>query len=62
MNWSLSKKIQDKVRKLFRRQLAIPLMDMEETWREYCSWLQSVGLKTEANDERLYKNALEMLK
>jgi hypothetical protein len=37
-------------------------MDMEETWKEYNSWLKEVGLQVEPNDERLYKNALEMLK
>ena len=55
---------QEKVDKIFRRQLAVPLLDMENTFDEYSEWV-STTLSTknvDANVERQYKNALVMLK
>ena len=54
----------EKVDKIFRRQLAVPLLDMQNTFSEYEEWLKSVDTSksVEANVERQYKNALSMLK
>jgi len=55
---------QEKVDKIFRRQLAVPLLDMENTFDEYTEWV-STTLSTKSvgvNVERQYKNALSMLK
>ena len=64
----------EKVDKIFRRQLAVPLLDMQNTFSEYEEWLKSVDTSksveanvdtsksVDANVERQYKNALSMLK
>jgi hypothetical protein len=56
---------QEKVDKIFRRQLAVPLLDMENTFDEYTEWVSTTLSSTksiDANVERQYKNALAMLK
>ncbi|XP_076434791.1 spliceosome associated factor 3, U4/U6 recycling protein-like [Babylonia areolata] len=47
-----------KVANLFKRQLTIPLMDMEETFTEYQEWL---GGTVDREVEKCYKRALEQL-
>ncbi|KAK3597200.1 hypothetical protein CHS0354_003704 [Potamilus streckersoni] len=58
----------DKVSSVFKRQLTVPLLDMEETYKEYKEWLQDepdpntkqTYNKTQAKLEKLkpYENAL----
>ena len=54
----------DRVDKIFRRQLAVPLLDMSSTFDEYSAWLASVDTskRVDANVERQFKNASSMLK
>jgi hypothetical protein len=55
----------EKVDKIFRRQLAVPLLDMENTFTEYSDWMSSVDIdspkKIDPNVERQFKTALAML-
>ncbi|XP_075881793.1 spliceosome associated factor 3, U4/U6 recycling protein isoform X2 [Nelusetta ayraudi] len=48
----------DRIHTLFRRQLAVPLLDMEATYAEYDEWSDSGVAETVA---RLYKKALQQL-
>ena len=51
------------VDKIFRRQLVVPLLNMEATYGEYIQWLSEMGLGTiDPNIERGYKAARELLK
>ena len=52
--------LKSKVDKLFRRQLAVPLLNMEGTLEEYQEWLQPQEM--DANVQRAFKSALELLK
>ena len=54
----------EKVDKIFRRQLAVPLLDMGSTFAEYEEWLKSfdASKSVDANVERQFKNAMSMLK
>lgn len=49
-----------KVDKIFRRQLAVPLVNMQATLEEYKAWTNDQPI--DPNVERNYKSALELLK
>ncbi len=52
-----------RVDKIFRRQLAVPSLNMESTMQEYLGFLQECGLgDLDPNVERVYKSARELLK
>ena len=56
----------EKVDKIFRRQINVPLLDMENTFAEYSDWISSLDIDSpktiDPNVERQFKNALAMLR
>lgn len=46
---------------MFRRQLSVPLVDMEMTYEEYQNWLVSENLEKEKSTEDAYNRALSKL-
>merc|ERR1719376_1895634 len=55
-------KQKDRIDKLFRRQLAVPLMHMQETLKEYKEFLANGDSSMDVNVMNAYNKALEMLK
>ena len=51
-----------KVERLFKRQLAVPLLGMEQTLAEYQEWLDQRSQDLDPNVLRTYKSALELLR
>ena len=53
----------EKTDKIFRRQLAVPLLDMQNTFDEYSAWLATIDTskRVDPHVERQFKNALSML-
>ena len=51
-----------KVDRLFKRQLAVPLLGMEQTLAEYQEWLSQTNQSLDPNVQRTFKMALELLK
>jgi RNA recognition motif-containing protein len=50
-----------RIDKLFCRQLAVPLISMDATYREYQEWLETNGKSIDPNVERNFKTASAML-
>lgn len=46
---------------MFRRQLSVPLINMEMTYEEYQNWLASENLEKEKSTEDAYNRALSKL-
>lgn len=46
---------------MYRRQLSVPLFDMENTYAEYQQWLSSENLEKEKEIEDGYNRALSKL-
>lgn len=46
---------------MYRRQLSVPLFDMENTYAEYQQWLASENLEKEKSVEDGYNKALSKL-
>lgn len=46
---------------MYRRQLSVPLFDMENTYAEYQQWLTSENLEKEKSIEDGYNRALSKL-
>ena len=60
-----SQEQRNKVDRLFKRQLAVPLLGMEQTLAEYQEWLDQTSSKQDKLDPnvlRTYKSALELLR
>ncbi|XP_011296923.1 squamous cell carcinoma antigen recognized by T-cells 3 [Fopius arisanus] len=54
----------DRVGRLFSRQVACPLLDMEKTWDEFRTWRSNEGKEATLDDDTVtlvYKRALECL-
>ena len=52
----------DRIDKLFRRQLAVPLLDMRHTFKEYQEYLEGRSESMDESVTQAYNRALEMLK
>ncbi|XP_025423964.1 squamous cell carcinoma antigen recognized by T-cells 3-like [Sipha flava] len=50
-----------RINNLYRRQLSVPLFDMENTYTEYKQWLASENIEIEKSVEDTYKKALNKL-
>lgn len=46
---------------MYRRQLSVPLFDMENTYLEYLRWLVSANVEKEKSIEDGYNRALKKL-
>lgn len=46
---------------MYRRQLSVPLFDMENTYTEYQQWLTTENLKEEKSTVDAYNKALSKL-
>lgn len=46
---------------MYRRQLSVPLFDMENTYSEYLRWLVSANVEKEKSIEDGYNRALNKL-
>lgn len=46
-----------KITHLFNRQLSVPLLDMERTWKEYNDWLEILDQKVETHVKASYDKA-----
>lgn len=50
-----------RINNLYRRQLSVPLFDMENTYAEYQQWLTLENLEKEKSTEDGYNKALRKL-
>uniref|UniRef100_A0A914X447 Squamous cell carcinoma antigen recognized by T-cells 3 n=1 Tax=Plectus sambesii TaxID=2011161 RepID=A0A914X447_9BILA len=61
MSGPIAEDQRQKVDKIFRRQLSIPLIGMEQTWMEYLEYLKETNTQPEAFVRKAYEKALERL-
>ncbi|XP_071479230.1 squamous cell carcinoma antigen recognized by T-cells 3-like [Diadema antillarum] len=50
-----------RISNIFKRQLAIPLLDMEQTFCEYDQWMSDIGEEIPTSVKESYQKALDML-